>query len=128
MIDIQPLATTTDPHDHVDTLYRAAALLRKTAGCLRACHTKPDDPNDWGDDHDVRAAYDTEIATAGALELAAESYIVLQTDFDDLLAALVALVQEKQPLGIEREEYQTALALTIKHHDTAAAAEARSAT
>lgn len=36
---------------------------------------------------------------------------------NELLAALVGMVQEPQPLGIDRESYQTAIALVIKHHD-----------
>lgn len=36
---------------------------------------------------------------------------------DELLTALVGMVQEPQPLGIDRESYQTAIALVIKHHD-----------
>ena len=48
---------------------------------------------------------------------AAECIIDTTTERDELLAALVALVEEKQPLGIERESYQTALALVIKYYD-----------
>ena len=48
---------------------------------------------------------------------AAEAFIDLQTERDELLAALVGLVEEKQPLGIDRESYQTAIALVIKYHD-----------
>ncbi len=78
-----------EPQDHVDAIYRAADKLRGYGQVVLASHA----------------------------EIAAEAFIDLQTDFDDILAALVGLVQEKQLLGIERETYQTALALVIKHFD-----------
>ena len=89
MIDIQPITPAIDPQEHVDAIYRAAEKLRGHGQVVLASHA----------------------------ELAAEAFIDLQTDFDKLLAALVGMVQEKQPLGIEREEYRTALALVIKHYD-----------
>lgn len=78
-----------EPQDHVDAIYRAADKLRGYGQVVLASHA----------------------------EIAAEAFIDLQTDFDDILAALVGLVQEKQLLGIEREAYKNALMLVIKHHD-----------
>ena len=91
MTNITPLTgPAIDSHDHVDAIYRAADKLRGHGQAMLAAHA----------------------------EIAAEAFIDLQTDFDDILAALVGMVQEKQPLGTERETYKAALALVIKHYDS----------
>lgn len=103
-----------DPQEHVDAIYRCAGLITSEAATLHDCHTID---GDWGDDHNVKATHAAMLANAAAAEAAAEAFIDLQTERDELLAALVGLVQEPQPLGIDRESYQTAIALVIKHHD-----------
>lgn len=106
--------TQLDPQEHVDAIYRCAGLITSEAATLHECHTIN---GDWGDDHNVKATHAVMVANAAAGEAAAEAFIDLQTERDELLAALVAMVQEPQPLGIDRDSYQTALALVIKHHD-----------
>lgn len=81
--------TAIDPQEHVGALFRAAEFLRKS-GLTRL---------------------------AREVEAAAEAWIDTQAERDDFLAALVDLVEEAQPLGIEREAYQTALTLVVRHHD-----------
>ncbi len=102
-----------DPQEHVDAIFGAAELIRRNALELRAGHTRPDDDSDWCGDEEVRRQYEDEINLADFVDAAAESYINLQTERDALLAALVGLVNEQQPLGIERETYQTALQLIV---------------
>lgn len=41
----------------------------------------------------------------------------MRTEWEKLFAALLALVEEKQPLGIERPAYQTALHLIVDIED-----------
>lgn len=113
---IDATAKTADPIDHqehVDAIYGAAELIRRNALDLRAAHTRADDDGDWCGDDDTRREYEDEINLADYVDKAAESYINLQTERDALLAALVGLVEEKQPLGIDRETYITALELIV---------------
>lgn len=102
-----------DPQEHVDAIYGAAELIRRNALELRTAHTRADDDSDWCGDEDTRRQYEDEINLADFVDKAAESYINLQTERDALLAALVGMVNEQQPLGIERETYQTALQLIV---------------
>lgn len=104
-----------DPQEHVDAIYDVAGLIQAEARILKECHTTQD--GDWGNDHNVKKTHAYMLARATAAEAAAEAFITTQTERDELLAALVALVQEPQPLGIEREAYREALALVIKYHD-----------
>lgn len=102
-----------DPQEHVDAIFGAAELIRRTALELRTAHTRADDDSDWCGDEDTRRQYEDEINLADFVDKAAESYINLQTERDALLAALVGLVEEAQPLGIDREAYVTALQLIV---------------
>lgn len=103
-----------DPQEHVDAIYRCAGLIQSHAKYLHDFHTLN---GVWGQDHNIKAAHAAMLANAAAAESAAEAFIDLQTERDELLATLVGMVQEPQPLGIDRESYQTAIALVIKHHD-----------
>jgi hypothetical protein len=106
------ISGSLDPQEHVDAIYKAAALIREHADGLQECHCRA--PGDWGGDEDVRKDYETELATATAAETAAEAFIDVQTERDELLAALVGLVEEAQPLGIDHQAYQTAIALVVR--------------
>lgn len=108
-------ASRIDPQEHVDAIYDLAALIQAEARILKECHTT--ESGDWGDDHNTKAAHAFMLERATHAEAAAEAFINLQTERDEILAALVALVEEAQPLGIDRKSYQTAIALVIKHVD-----------
>lgn len=100
-----------DPQEHVDAIYKVATLIRENASNLQECHCRA--PGEWGDDNDA------ELIAATAAEAAADAFIDLQTERDELLAALVGIVEEAQPLGIDRESYQTAIALIVRLEGTA---------
>ena len=100
-----------DPQEHVDAIGNAADQIRHNAEDLRACHTNFSDPNDWLGDADTKALYEYEIALADDIDDAADAFIALQGERDVLLLALIGLVEEKQPLGIERDTYQNAVQL-----------------
>lgn len=109
---------TTDPQEHVAAIYTAVTIIEEDASSFEQVNILGADEVDKTD----AEILDTLHAAKRGLEAAADAFIDLQTERDDMLAALVALVEEAQPLGIEREAYRNALALVIEHHDQAAAA------
>lgn len=109
MVHVAP--SVIDPQEHVDAIGNAADAVRRNAECMREAHTLQDDRDNWVGDDDTRDAYQREIAAASDLDAAADYLVDLQGERDALLLALIGLVEEAQPLGIERETYQHALKL-----------------
>ena len=102
------------PPEYVDTLARAAVILRQHAEALRECSTVPESDDDWYGDDAAAAQYSQEVSTARDVELAAAEYAHLYAERRALIDTLTALVEERQPLGIDRATYQNALHLLIK--------------
>lgn len=107
------MCSVIDPQEHVDAIGNAADFVRRNAEELRSANTLVSDSDDWMGDADTKALYELEIAAADDADDAAEAFIALQGERDALLLALIGLVEEKQPLGIERETYQHALKLIV---------------
>lgn len=57
------------------------------------------------------------------IESLGKAITALRTERNDLMCALLALMDEPQPLGIERAAYQEANAVLVKHLDTTDSAE-----
>lgn len=88
----------SETREYAARLYALAKEMRDEEGC-------------------VTESPDLVEAAADRLDAQTVTINVLRRQRDELLSALVAMVQEPQPLGIDRDSYQTALALVIKHHD-----------
>ena len=58
-----------------------------------------------------------------AIERLTADLAELRTERNDLMCALLALMDEPQPLGIGRAAYQAANAVLVKHLDTTDSAE-----
>lgn len=92
-------------------------MIREHADELHGAHTLPGDPFDWCGDDEAKSHYHRELDIATAADAAAEAYDALQGERDALLLALLGLVEEKKPLGIQRATYQHALNLIVAIED-----------
>lgn len=72
-----------DPQEHVDAISTGAEQIRANAQCLFECCTVA---GDWQGDEETKAEHAKELATAEALDSAAEAFIDLQTEADGLRA------------------------------------------
>lgn len=103
-----------DPQEHIDAIYNAGARLRLHAEWLRESSTVGGDLDDWNGDEEAFEAYEAEKVAANDAEAAGDYLADLQSERDELFNALLGLVEEQQPLGIDRDAYQTAIALIIR--------------
>ena len=106
-----------DPQEHIDAIGTAADFVRSNAEELRCCHTLFSNPDDWTDNNDAKALYQLEIAAADDANDAAKAFSALQTERDALLQSLLALIDEPQPLGINRPAYLAAVRLIVEIED-----------
>lgn len=106
MMEIEMDHKTIDPQEHVDAIYQCAGLIQSEAATLRDCHTLE---GQWSaDDHNVKSAHDAMLSTATAAETAAEAFIDLQTERDEIEASASALIKRLDMEAVTlRELYDT---------------------